>query len=274
MQLVLQYLGKLVTINEETYSTGCHCQINNSIVISIKFRICRILPDMMNTEEEEISSSSIVYNQDDLMGAGDPLSDPLALDENLDNGDYGSAIDANTSADGEIILVDVDSLKSAFTTTETNAIDQYNGQPSQSSASSSHAHTKCDDSKKSSKLKQCKDDLVIKDIVNVVTTDNLDNEQNDKVQHESVVLGSILGESLLDIVDMPVMASGGGDIGDNGTANSNHLDIHFEPVNITLVDEVNEEGEGARSDGSDSGFGLELSSSIVPEKSVTSPVGK
>lgn len=252
------------------------------ILFSVTIR--RILPDIMNnTEEEEIPSSSIVYNQDDLLGVGDPLSDPLALDDNLDNADYGSATDADTSADGEIILVDVNSLKSAFVSTSSPETDHQYHQCEEvvvttTSAASSPQHESIDSN--GIKFEQCEDNLVSKHSASASTTSNTqtnsDNEQND-----SVVLNNLLGDSLLDIVDISDIATAQRnitassiDIASGSGSGSSHLNIHFEPVNITLVDEVNEEGEGARSDGSDSGFGLELSSTIIPEKTVVSPVGE
>lgn len=208
----------------------------------------RILPDMMNnSEEEEIPSSAIVYNQDDLLGEDDPLSDPLALDDNIDTADFGVNTDVDTSAEGEIILVDVDSLKSAFATNMPDV----------------------------TKLDADKENLLIKDDkCKLVDNSNGDlNEQNKINVQNDTVLGTILSDSLLDIVDLTDIEVT--NVENHGsTGDDSQLDIHFEPVNITLVDEVNEETEGTRSDGSDSGFGIELSSNIIPGKAVVPSTGR
>lgn len=77
-----------------------------------------------NPEEEEEIATDNMYNIDEL----DELVDPLALDDelsdrNLESLDLNTFTSENTnfdsSNDGKIILVDVNSLKSSFTITET-----------------------------------------------------------------------------------------------------------------------------------------------------------
>lgn len=241
---------------------------------------------MNNTEEEEIPSSSLVYNQDDLLGVDDPLSDPLALDDNLDNDEFGTVTDtADTSADGEIILVDVNSLKSAFTVVTTeqtqtndhlNSIDnnktKLNYRQNNKHNKLTHNNISGDDSCNTSTTATTAPTL--NDTTNILI--NNKQQLNSKVQsicmQNDLVLSNLLGDSF-DIADMPDISDEATVIGHHG--DNSHLEIQFEPVNITLgdeVDEVNEEVEGARSDGSDSGFGLELTS-IIPDKTVVSPVG-
>lgn len=94
----------------------------------IRFRLNRSKqnsPDMNpNPEEEEEIAAENMYNIDEL----DALVDPLALDDELSDRNLES-VDLNTftaentnfdsSNDGKIILVDVNSLKSSFSIAET-----------------------------------------------------------------------------------------------------------------------------------------------------------
>lgn len=232
---------------------------------------------MNNTEEEEIPSSSLVYNQDDLLGGDDPLSDPLALDDNLDSAEFGTVTDAaDTSADGEIILVDVNSLKSAFTvvtTDQTHTNDHLNlidNNKTRLNYRQNNTHNKLVHNNLSG------DDSCNATAAAPTLHESTSSKEDNICLQNELVLSSLLGDSLLDIVDMPDISDEATVIGHGHHGDNSHLEIHFEPVNITLVDEVdevNEEVEGARSDGSDSGFGLELTSNI-PDKTVVAPVGK
>lgn len=90
-----------------------------------------------NPEEEEEIAADNMYNIDEL----DALVDPLALDDelsdrNLESVDLNTFTSENTnfdsSNDGKIILVDVNSLKSSFSITETFDSSIQNSHPSQS----------------------------------------------------------------------------------------------------------------------------------------------
>lgn len=167
----------------------------------------------MNTnpeEEEEIAADSI-YNIEEL----EPLDDPLALDDEYDGQTFensGSAYgstnttlsELDSSDDGRIILVDVNSLKSAFT-----LADSYAGNvPASTSISSS------------------------------TTTPKAYRER------------------------------------DMGQASTSSGATSYASIELPLDDEINEEGEGTRSDGSDSGLGLEICSNLLADTASTSTSGK
>lgn len=196
---------------------------------------------MNNTEEEEIPSSSIMYGQDDQLGNDDPLSDPLALDDNIEVTDFLSKSDVDTSTEGKIILVDVNSLRGAFSDPKPFGYDT-------SDTDSERRNVNKSKSENDSGIGLCEG-----------PSNNL-KDQNE------------VGDSLLGLVDMPDIATNAAESNQSGNDDS-QLNIHFQPVPITLVDEENGEGEGARSDGSDSGFGLELSSSLISEKNIVPPIG-
>ena len=182
----------------------------------------------MNAEEEPID------NSDGDLSQADPLTDPLAIEENCDEVKktdevtvsgaqkagytFGSAaIKEIDNSGGKIILIDVNSLKKSFpneASEDRNAIHENASENDTSQASSSRSEL-LDDSRKLS-----------------VTTPR-------------------------------TLASASSPIPDsNGT------------VSLTLDDNINEEVEGARSDGSDSGLGLELSSSLIPDESGLSKIGE
>lgn len=161
-----------------------------------------------NPEEEEEIVAETMFNND----AVDPLADPLALDEELVNrsseltSSNTTVTDLDSSGDGQIILVDVNSLKSSFPEIPI---------PYSSTFVASEANGDVD-ALTSMTFETCPD-----------LTANLPNTSVD-----------------------------------DGIAG-------FEPIALALDDENNEEIEGARSDGSDSGLGLELSSGLLSEKTVS-----
>lgn len=201
---------------------------------------------MNNTEEEEIPSSSIMYGQDDQLGNEDPLSDPLALDDNIEVTDFLSKSDVDTSTEGKIILVDVNSLRGAFSDPKPIGEDP-------SSTDNESRTVNKSKSENDSGIGLCEGP-----------------SSNSKEQNE---VGMCLGDSLLGLVDIPDI-TGNTTESNQSASDDSQLNIQFQTTPITLVDEVNEEGEGARSDGSDSGFGLELSSSLINEKAIAPPIGE
>lgn len=162
-----------------------------------------------NEEEEEIATDSM-YSIDEL----DPLADPLALDDELGDQtlEVGNRIsDLDGSDDGQIILVDVNSLKNSFTIPVTYADNT----------------------------------IEIATSTNVTTTTGRDTIDT-----------GINGET-------------------NPTNNDVGIgDVSFDQIGLTLDDEITEEVEGSRSDGSDSGLGLELCAGLLAEKTIASPTGK
>lgn len=193
---------------------------------------------MNNTEEEEVPSSSIMYGQDDQLGNDDPLSDPLALDDNIEVTDFMPKSDVDATTEGKIILVDVNSLRGAFSDPEPFGDDT-------SHADSERCNVNKTKSENDSGIGLCEG-----------PSNNL-KDQNE------------VGDSLLGLVDIPANAAES----NQSVSDDSQLNIQFQPVPITLVDEENGEGEGARSDGSDSGFGLELSSSLISDKNIVPPIG-
>lgn len=163
-----------------------------------------------NPEEEEEIVAEAMFSSD----AVDPLADPLALDEELVNrsSEFTSGsttlTDLDSSGDGQIMLVDVNSLKSSFPEIPI---------PYSSTFAASAASSDVDG------------------------------------------LTSMAFETCPDLsASLPNTSV------DDGIAG-------FEPIALALDDENNEEIEGARSDGSDSGLGLELSSGLLSEKTVSAP---
>lgn len=159
-----------------------------------------------NEEEEEIATDAM-YSIDEL----DPLADPLALDDELGDGtlDVASGFvsrssnlsDLDSSDDGQIILVDVNSLKNSYTIPVS-----YAGNPLEIGATTQ------------------------------VTTTPRHSDTNPN-----------------------------GDVGIG--------DVSFDQIGLTLGDEIAEEVEGSRSDGSDSGLGLELCAGLLTDKTA-SPNGE
>lgn len=157
-------------------------------------------------EEEEIATDSI-YNIDDI----GPLDDPLALDDEYDGRTFensGSAYEStnttlselDSSDDGRIILVDVNSLKNSFS----------------ASATSTYASTTRSKGR---------------------TGSSPSSDRN------------------------------------NGQTSSSATTKTYDPIGLSLADETSEEVEGARSDGSDSGLGLEICSNLVSDQATTSANG-
>lgn len=150
----------------------------------------------VNPEEEEEIAAESMYNIDDL----DPLADPLALDDELgdrtlESGVYTSRnstiTDLDSSDDGQIILVDVNTLKSSFS------------------------------------------------------------------------IPVSYPDTALDIVASPIISIEKVNVNEtNVSADDGIGEVTFEPIALSLDDEITEEVEGARSDGSDSGLGLELCASL------------
>lgn len=175
-----------------------------------------------NEEEEEIATDSM-YSIDDI----DPLADPLALDDDLGDRalDSGSGFstrnssnlsDLDSSDDGQIILVDVNSLKNSFTI----PVVSY-GANSLEITSSSNIQT-------ANATRRNPNETGLTCDTNTITITN-----------NSVGIG----------------------------------DVTFDPIGLTLDDEITEEVEGSRSDGSDSGLGLELCAGLLNDKLTSSPNG-
>lgn len=163
-----------------------------------------------NPEEEEEIPTENMFNND----AVDPLADPLALEDELINqsgNDFPSGCttltDLDSSGEGQIILVDVNSLKTSFPEIQIPFDESTFG-----------------------------------------TTDE-NSDVNDLATVDFVTCPDIDG-------NLPNTS------GDDGISD-------FEPIALALDDEINEEIEGARSDGSDSGLGLELSAGILTDKTVS-----
>lgn len=72
--------------------------------------------------------------------------------------------------------------------------------------------------------------------------------------------------NLIDISSVDVEVNLQGASADDG------IGVSFEPIALSLDDEINEEIEGARSDGSDSGLGLEISTTTISDKNCS--IGK
>lgn len=168
----------------------------------------------VNQEEEEEIATDSMYNINDL----DPLVDPLALDDELADrtmeNSVGSAYtstnttisELDSSDDGQIILVDVNSLKNAFSIPVS-----YGG--SSSSSSIEIASKTSNVLNRSSRSEHC------------------------------------------------------------GNKTNSNTNIEFDPIALSLDDEITEEVEGARSDGSDSGLGLEICANLLVDKANASPNG-
>lgn len=169
-----------------------------------------------NEEEEEIAADSMYSTELEL----DPLADPLALDDELGDRtlDIGSGYasrnsnlsDIDGTDDGQIILVDVNSLKNSFTIP-----------------------------------------------VSYAGNTTLDIAPSTQPPHP---IRSSANES-----DLNCETNLNTDVGIG--------DVSFDPISLTLTDEITEEVEGSRSDGSDSGLGLELCAGLLTDK-VSSPNGK
>lgn len=167
---------------------------------------------MNSTEEEEEIATDSMYSIDEL----DPLADPLALDDDLGDRtlDVGSGYasrsstlsDLDSSDDGQIILVDVNSLKNSFTIPVSYAGNTLEIQPS--------------------------------------------------LQATSTIRRSANHSELICQTNTDVEGIG---------------DVTFDQIGLTLGDEI--EVEGSRSDGSDSGLGLELCAGLLADKTA-SPNGK
>lgn len=174
---------------------------------------------MNSTEEEEEIAADSMYSMDEL----DPLADPLALDDDLGDRtlDSGSGYvsrssnlsDLDSSDDGQIILVDVNSLKNSFTIPVSYAGNTLD----------------CTTSVQSS----------------TITSNAMRRSANNP--------------------DLTCEANTNADMGIG--------DVTFDQIGLTLGDEIVDEVEGSRSDGSDSGLGLELCAGLLSDKSV-SPNGK
>ncbi|XP_031618928.1 uncharacterized protein LOC116338033 [Contarinia nasturtii] len=170
------------------------------------------LPDMNSNEDEEEIATDSMYSIDEL----DPLADPLALDDEL--GEVGTSYatrnanlsDLDSSDDGQIILVDVNSLKNSFTIPVTYADNTIEIATSTSNVSATTRREP--------------------------TVNELNCETN--ATHD-VGIG----------------------------------DVSFDQIGLTLDDEITEEVEGSRSDGSDSGLGLELCAGLLADKTSASPNG-
>lgn len=184
-------------------------------------------------DEEEIVNENM-YDSDVV----DPLSDPLAIDDVVlnqssenDGGEGGGSEFASTnttlteldsSADGQIILVDVNSLKNAFPATMPTV--SYANCTSNGSSGSSG---------------------------NTCTTSTPSHSRTSRDTFDPVDSGLALNVS-----------------SDDG------IGVAFEPIALALDDdEINDEIEGVRSDGSDSGLGLELSAGLILDKPNTSSTG-
>lgn len=174
---------------------------------------------MNATEEEEEIAADSMYSIDEL----DPLADPLALDDDLGDRtlDSGSGYasrssnlsDLDSSDDGQIILVDVNSLKNSFTIPVSYAGNTLD----------------CTTAVQSS----------------TTTSNAMRRGANDP--------------------DLTCEANPNADMGIG--------DVTFDQIGLTLGDEIVDEVEGSRSDGSDSGLGLELCAGLLSDKSI-SPNGK
>lgn len=161
-----------------------------------------------NEEEEEIATDSM-YSIDEL--------DPLALDDERDQTlEVGSGYalrnsnlsDLDSSDDGQIILVDVNSLKNSFTIPVSYADDA----------------------------------LGIVTPTQQTTATRRDTNQS----------------------ELNCATNSNNDVGIG--------DVSFGPIDLNLDDEIIEEVEGSRSDGSDSGLGLELCAGLLTE-ATASPNG-
>ena len=167
-----------------------------------------------NEEEEEIATDSM-YSIDDL----DPLADPLALDDEL--GDRSLEVasgyvsrnsnlsDLDSSDDGQIILVDVNSLKNSFTIPVPYADNT----------------------------------------LEIATSPHPLSETRRDTNQSGLICETNINH----------------DVGIG--------DVSFDPIGLTLDDEITEEVEGSRSDGSDSGLGIEICAGLLVDKSTASPNG-
>lgn len=198
---------------------------------------------MTNNPEEEEDEEEIVtenmYNSELV----DPLSDPLAIEDVIINQteDDGSELasgsttltELDSSGEGQIILVDVNSLKNAFPAT----------MPASPYGSCSSALT-------------------------YGVSGNGSNITNRKKTFPHARGDKDSGTVLRDNYDEVGTSLALNVSGDDG------IGVTFEPIALALEDEVNDEIEGVRSDGSDSGLGLELSAGILLDKSTASTSGK
>lgn len=191
-------------------------------------------PEVGEDEEEIINEN--MYSSDVV----DPLSDPLAIDDVIinqteENGsEFASSSTALTeldsSAEGQIILVDVNSLKNAFPAA-TASVPYENC--SSSAAFEMNGSCNISTSNITSHLRNSKDSDIVED--------NYDG----------------LGTSLA------LNVSGVDGVG-----------VTFESIALAFdEDNINDEIEGVRSDGSDSGLGLELSASLLLDKASTTLSG-
>lgn len=195
---------------------------------------------MTNNPEEEEDEEEIVSENMYSSDVVDPLSDPLAIDDVIinqteeDGSEFASGnttlTELDSSGDGQIILVDVNSLKNAFPAA--TPVVSYE------SCSSSLAYGM---SGSSSSIK-----------TSLHSRNNKDSDDLVQDNYDEVSTSLALNVS-----------------GDDG------IGVTFEPIALALDDdEINDEIEGVRSDGSDSGLGLELSAGLLLDKANASTSGK
>lgn len=192
-------------------------------------------------DEEEIVSENM-YNSDVV----DPLTDPLAIDDVMinqtdENGsDFTSGdttlTDLDSSGEAQIILVDVNSLKNAFPITIPAVSYEI---CSSNTDNVAYGMSSSNSSSSSSCIKTS----------SVYKNDNGINAVPDNYEE--------VGTSLALNVS-----------GDDG------IGVTFEPIALALDDEIIDEIEGVRSDGSDSGLGLELSAGLLLDKTNASSTGE
>lgn len=200
---------------------------------------------MTNNPEEEEDEEEIVsenmYNSDVV----DPLSDPLAIDDVIinqteeDGSEFASGsttlTELDSSGEGQIILVDVNSLKNAFPP----AIPAVPYE----SCSSTMAYEMSGDSSSGGG-----------------GSGKTSSHSRNDTDSNDVVLDSF------DEVGTNLTLNVSGDDG---------IGVSFEPIALALDDdEINDEIEGVRSDGSDSGLGLELGAGLLLDKTSTPSTGK
>lgn len=186
-------------------------------------------PEVGEDEEEIVNEN--MYSSDVV----DPLSDPLAIDDVIisqteENGsEFASSnttlTELDSSGEGQIILVDVNSLKNAFPAAIASV-------PYEDCSSSAAYEMNCSSNTSTS---------------NVKTSAHLRNSKDSDIVEDNY-----------DGVDtsLALNVSGGDGVG-----------VTFEPIALAFDDDdINDEIEGVRSDGSDSGLGLELSAGLLLDK--------
>lgn len=189
-------------------------------------------------DEEEIVTENM-YNSDVV----DPLSDPLAIEDviiNQTEEDGSELASGNTtlteldsSGEGQIILVDVNSLKNAFPVAMPTG-----------------------------PYESCSSALTYEVIGNSTNIGSRTKTFPHARSNEDS--GADLQDDYDEVGTSLALNVSGGDDG-----------ITFEPIALALDDnEINDELEGVRSDGSDSGLGLELSAGILLDKSTASTSGE